>query len=192
MGQRLITNFCKSGEVFAALYQHWDGYTDDALCNLKKIIEYLKDRPINSKADLVHLLHDVFNAWLDPAEKEYLNDPEFTFVNFEPNRSNGLIGLSKEVIEELKYWGEEEMEIDLGFKTISFGVLWCYADWADLVYESRFTIEETEEAIKNFVTCEINKDCFSFDDADDFINKVLTASRIIYFPATEEYTIKVE
>lgn len=192
MGQRLITNFYKGGEVFATLYQHWDGYTDDALCNLKKIMDYLKDRPINSKADLVHLLHDAFNAWLDPAEKEYFDDPEFTFVNFKPNRTEGLIGLSEEVIKELQYWGEETMEIDLDNKTISFGVLYCYADWADLVYGSRFTIEETEEAIKSCVTCNINKDCFSFDDAEYFIREVLAANRIIYFPATEEYTMKVE
>lgn len=161
MGQRLNIEILKNGEVLANSYYHWSGFSNSAINLTIHIInnfDYIKKYKVEEyikKQDLlfaIRLLEET-GAGVNDIEKirKILEDQTMN-LKLKPckDRNEGIIGVTKEDIEETRYWEEGRVSIDIEKKTIDFNVMYEY------------TLEELkenydEEEIKELDIKEINR-----------------------------------
>ncbi|MBS0949231.1 hypothetical protein JK159_02385 [Weissella minor] len=137
MGQRLVITFTDGDHTFVTLYQHWSGYTQNALETLQEISKAGQNIGLFNKnlspQQKKHLLIKVLASqyFVQPSElaqtklwDKYLTDEEITENSqrqtFTPHRNTGLVSLSSMNIENAIYWAEMLVEIDLN--TFDFDV----------------------------------------------------------------------
>lgn len=161
MGQRLNIEILKSGEVLANSYYHWSGFSNSAvnlaiqiINNFDYIKKYKVEEYIKSQDLLfaIRLLEET-GAGVNDIEKTRKSLEDQTMnLKLKPciNRNEGIIGITKEDIEETKYWEEGRLTIDIEKKTVDFDVI------------REYTLEELkenydEEEIKELDIKEINK-----------------------------------
>ena len=161
MGQRLNIEILKSGEVLANSYYHWSGFSNSAvnlaiqiINNFDYIKKYKVEEHIKSQDLLfaIRLLEETGAGVNDIEKTRKLLEDQTMNLKLKPciNRNEGIIGITKEDIEETKYWEEGRLTIDIEKKTVDFDVI------------REYTLEELkenydEEEIKELDIKEINK-----------------------------------
>lgn len=161
MGQRLNIEILKNGEVLANSYYHWSGFSNSAI-NLAihiinnfdyvkkhKVEEYIKNQDL---LFAIRLLEETGAGVEDIEETRKLLEDQTMNLKLKPciNRNEGIIAITKEEIEETRYWEEGRVSIDIENKTVDFNVM------------HEYTIEEfkenyDEEEIKELNIKEINR-----------------------------------
>lgn len=133
MGQRLVVTITKNNEDLAKIYFHWSAYTYSALLETKKIIDCIynhEDETINEmQLRLIKFLEDNGGGIKgDDSEFAYIQRmyPNETFKKENYSRSNGLIALSKDGMQDLQNWSEGDVTIDLDADTVENTVFGWY------------------------------------------------------------------
>ena len=121
MGQRLNIQFEDNTGVLANAYYHWSGYTSSAMLLTNQIIssDLIDDTSISNKVKAVKLL-ELTGAGL--TKDEFNDDFPSHLYKESKDRTNGLIAISKEGIEETQSWEEARVTIDLDTNEINFRV----------------------------------------------------------------------
>lgn len=127
MGQRLNIQFEDNTGVLANSYYHWSGYTSSAMYLTNEIIssdlisDLIDDTSISNKVKAVKLL-ELTGAGL--TIDEFNNDFPSHLYKEANNRTEGLIAISKEGIEETQSWEEARVTINLDTQQIHFNIYW--------------------------------------------------------------------
>lgn len=143
MGQRLNVEIVSNGKLLANAYYHWDAYTgislrriDDILNKLNEIKESVKD-----DLDLAIKLLESTGAGINDVERNYiLADPELSKylpINDCVDRNEGILAITKEGMQNIRYWEEGRVTIDVRKRTILFRVYWevTKEDYLDDYYD---------------------------------------------------------
>lgn len=191
MGQRLNVEIVSNGKLLANAYYHWDAYTgrslqrtDDILNKLNEIQESVKD-----DLDLAIKLLESIGAGINDVERNYiLADPELSKylpINDCVNRNEGILSITKEGMQNTRYWEEGRVIIDIGKRTILFRIYWeltkeeyldDYNDMEhyeqlptiDYDFEKEISFDKFEE-LKNLYTSTI--DSYGFKRSDGSVIK---------------------
>ena len=123
MGQRLNIQFEDNAGVLANAYYHWSGYTSSAMLLTDKIIssDLIDDTSISNKVKAVKLL-ELTGAGL--TRDEFNDDFPSHLYKASKSRTDGLIAISKEGIEETQRWEEVRVSINLDTQQIHFDIYW--------------------------------------------------------------------
>lgn len=195
MGQRLVVTIKKNNIVLANAYYHWSAYTDSALgiaheciasfkrtkykTDIEKAIDMLYETgagiystPTNNKAFFEH-----------KAQNPFFSIP-YVVSN---DRNTGMIGISKDTIDDLQDASEGDVIIDIGTQMVDFCV-WYAEDVSSLVenecYDKNIEYDELSEEeidqmynkiVEGLKTVDYPYEEISFDDFTDFVNKVHSA-----------------
>jgi len=170
MGERLNIEIIKNGKTLANAYYHWSGYSNSAVELASTIIKNIEK--INVKdSDLLFAIRllESTGAGLTDREIEFaktidgLNNVEFKECK---GRSEGLIGISQDEINQTRKWQEHALYIYLDEKRMSFQVFW----------KNRFSDYETENKDEdNYIEfdelekVDINFDDIKFSEIDNFV-----------------------
>lgn len=133
MGQRLIVNITKHGEVIANAYYHWFAYTGSAAAITNEICEIYEDTKCLARSDLelaVELLQAT-GAGLNETEWNRIRNMNSNLINEIElhdciDRNCGLLAITAEGIEENKSWSEGSVYIDIATEEVNFGVVSYY------------------------------------------------------------------
>ena len=134
MGQRLNIEIVKNGEVLANSYYHWDAFSNVAINLAIKIInnfDYIKKHNVEDyieNKDLlfaIRLLEETGAGIsnIDNARRLLKDKTNNLKLKKCEGRNEGIIGITKEDIEETRYWEEGRVSIDIEKKTIDFNVI---------------------------------------------------------------------
>ena len=165
MGQRLVITTTINGEEIAAIYYHWSGYSTSALQEAKELLETLSkigfSKSMSKEEQQLAIIRAVEIGGGevkvgDESERVKAMFPKETFTD-EGSRNDGLIAITPEGIQDLKFWGEESLDIDFDNETIYDGVL-HRVDENDTESMKEYFYDEDDE--------EILKDCLSVDNFD--------------------------
>ena len=123
MGQRLNIQLEDNTGVLANAYYHWSGYTSSAMLLTNIIIssDLIDDTSISNKVKAVKLL-ELTGAGL--TIDEFNDDFPSHLYKESKDRTEGLIAISKEGIEETQSWEEARVTIDLDTQQIRFNIYW--------------------------------------------------------------------
>lgn len=151
MGQRLIISVETKGEPIAKIYYHWSAYTVSALYETKKVIQCIynhKDETIKELQLRLIRFCEKNGGGIRGNDDEYkyiqAMFPGETFLTDEYSRNEGLIAISKTGMEELQYWSEGDVIIDLDEDEINFGVFAGYDGIDDYIEERKSWDDEFE------------------------------------------------
>lgn len=130
MGQRLVITVHAFDEDIAKIYYHWSAYTTSALDEAQKILKNVKWEDTTSKNELI--LRIVRFMESNGGCIDFEDKPEFNkrFPNVEfkddGSRNDGLVAISKQVMDKQKYWSEGDLIIDFDNEMICNSVFWWY------------------------------------------------------------------
>jgi hypothetical protein len=150
MGQRLNIELFYNGERVANAYYHWSGYTSSAFDLTRQIIinydKFMsKDLPIQIKAILLlqttraGLMKDEFK-WAEENINQF-DEYKDILINA-ANRSEGLISISQEGMDETEKWEEARVTIHLDTKKIDLDTFYIYETIED--YIENYSQEEAD------------------------------------------------
>lgn len=153
MGQRLVISVETKGEPIAKLYFHWSAYTSSALYETQDVVHCI----YNHKDETIKELQLRLIRWCEENgggidgktdEFEYIQKmfPNETFETEGYSRSNGLIALSEKNMQEMQYWSEGDVIIDLDEDLINFGV-YAYYESLEEYIENRQDWDDEFEGI---------------------------------------------
>lgn len=130
MGQRLNIEIHENGKCLANAYYHWSAFTEDAIKLTQKIIDYFPSRQNKNGWTCAYELLYRTGARFAPDELMRIGIDEniARVLGMEANRDNGLIAISKEGIEETRFWEEGRVTIDIGREIVNFEVFLNYTD----------------------------------------------------------------
>lgn len=181
MGQRLVVTVRSKDEDICKIYYHWSAYSVSALMETKKILNVILDEE-NDISDLkLRLIRfcEQNGGGIDGGEgsdewnyitREYPNE---IFKSEGIDRSYGLIALSKKGMDDIQYWSEGDIIIDLDeCRVINEVSLWFIS-----IEEYNQELEERDEAAEKLedipeLQCDLTN--FAFEDIDyliDALNK---------------------
>lgn len=172
MGQRLNIEILKNRVILANSYYHWSGFSSNAINLTIQIIDnfdYIKksrvDDYIKNKDLLfaIRLLEET-GAGVEDIKKtrELLKDKTMNLkLKSCRDRNEGIIGITKEDIEETRYWEEGRVSIDIEKKTVNFNVMHEYTI-------KEFKDNYDEEEIKEMDIEKINRDFNNIQFEDIF------------------------
>lgn len=180
MGQRLIITVRQNDEDVAKIYYHWGSYTYSALRQTKEIIGCIynhEDETIKAmQLRLIKFLEDNGGGIKgDESEFEYIQKmyPNEIFKRDGYSRSNGLIALSEEGMNDLQSWSEGDITIDLDTDTVENTVYGWYSN-IDEYNEERKEWDDDFECYTLEDLKDIGCDIGQFDVSDiDYILAVL-------------------
>lgn len=177
MGQRLIITVKQNKEDVCKIYFHWSAYTYSALLETKKIIDCIYNHEDETVKEMQLRLIKFLEAngggiRGDQYEFEYIQKmyPNETFKTDGYSRSNGLIALSKTGMDELQYWSEGDIIIDVDEGIVENTVFGWYDDIKEYNQE-RMEWDEDFEGYKLEELEEIEYDLgeFNVEHIDDII-----------------------
>lgn len=189
MGQRLNVEIVSNGKLLANAYYHWDAYTGTSLQRTGAILDKLNEikEPVKDDLDLAIKLLESTGAGINDVERNYiLADPELSKylpINDCVDRNEGILSITKQGMQNTRYWEEGRVVIDIGKRTILFRIYWVLTkeeyldDYYDLEhYEQLPTIDydirkeipfDEFEELKNLYTSTI--DTYGFKRPDGSI-----------------------
>lgn len=181
MGQRLNLEIARNGEVLANAYYHWSAYTRSALEVTSNVLEWIENHPIDNadSANWVQVAVDILcstRAGVNEVEKIRINttnQDELKDLHYNDaiDRNEGLIAVTKEGIEDTRYWAEGTVVVDVGSMTVSFNVYdWFSEDGYDM-FRKEFP-EENYPAIKDLPEVNIDMDSIPVSDFENFADVV--------------------
>lgn len=134
MGQRLNLEIWNDGKVLANAYYHWSGYTSSAADIVNEALNYIKNNSIENDNILLYAIRilEATDAGLTERETNYANTLKCLkgakFAECK-GRNDGLISISKDGINETRFWQEASVYIFIDEKRISFRVFWKQRAW---------------------------------------------------------------
>lgn len=155
MGQRLNIEIMKSETLLANSYYHWSGYTSCAInmiVNIIKNFDYIKRYKMENVKDkdilfAVKLLEETGAGMTDIEKKELFKKigliDENVKINQCKGRSEGIINITKNEMQDNRYWEEGRVTIDIENKKIKFEVFYnIEKDEKDEYEEDGYKFEE--------------------------------------------------
>ena len=175
MGQRLNLEIHSNGERLANSYYHWSGYTGSTADLVTQVIMNLEYAPaeMTDKQKAVWLLYKT-GARFDPEEfvrihenNIDLSDYSFAVDDKVVDRSDGLLAITKEGMDQTEYWEEAHAEVDITNQTVFFGPIYS---------EIKTNFEqEYEEDTNDYPVFDIREDLtYSFEEWPAFYNKLIS------------------
>lgn len=169
MGQRLNLEIKWGDKTLANAYYHWSAYTGSALAVAKEAVGWYEENVLYYYGYEQHLSneHSALNAAIkmleatgagvNDAEKERIRHSTRIF-NHEfkdcTSRNEGLLSVTKEGIEENRFWEEGRVELDLMNDRVLFQVYHYFTeeDWDEFyphtpyheLPEAPFDVEDFE------------------------------------------------
>ena len=128
MGQRLNVEIVSNGKLLANAYYHWDAYTGISLRRIDDILNKLNEikEPIKDDLDLAIKLLESTGAGINAVERNYiLADSELSKylpINDCVDRNEGVLSITREGMQNTRYWEEGRVIIDIGKRTIIFRI----------------------------------------------------------------------
>lgn len=123
MGERLLIEIIKDDRLLANAYYHWGGYTSSSFEITNTIINNI-DR-IDASNDVLYAVRllETTGALLKETEIEEM-EAFAKGEKFDPaaNRNDGLIAVSDEGKDDLGFWADALVEIDLDKKIVKLDV----------------------------------------------------------------------
>jgi len=133
MGQRLVVTVNRCGKDLCKIYFHWSAYSHSALMEARDIVNCIYNSEDESESALllrlIRFCEDNGGGIRgDAYEFDYIQKlyPNETFKKEDYSRNRGLIALSEKGMEELQYWSEGDIEIDLDDEVIHNSVFYYY------------------------------------------------------------------
>lgn len=134
MGQRLIVTVRSMGEDICKMYFHWSAYTIPAL---KEVRDMMEEFPMETKSKDETILYFIrycekngggISNGYGSQEWNYITSkyPNEKFKETNINRNRGLIGISKEDMDEAERWSEGDIIINLDDMTVHNEVFFSY------------------------------------------------------------------
>lgn len=134
MGQRLNIEILKNDEILANSYYHWSGFSNSAvdlavqiISNFEHIKKYRVEKYIKNQDLLfaIRLLEETGAGIsnIDKARKLLEDNTNNLLIKKCDGRNEGIIGITKEDIEETRYWEEGRVSIDIEKQTVDFNVI---------------------------------------------------------------------
>lgn len=123
MGQRLNVEIMGEEEVLANCYYHWSGYTLSSIHITGEIIKYLVENKVTlDHKGAIEILTKATGATLNKEEWERGVVMGVLSGEYQDkaDRNEGLIAISKEGIDETRYWEEGRITIYPDKETFSF------------------------------------------------------------------------
>lgn len=149
MGQRLVINIICDNETLASAYYHWSAYTESAAdithYIISHVIEYSRkaedllrftansnNTQALNKLTAYLMLEDtgagIFHYQSDAEIKEFEKLGVHYNYRLGENRSDGLIALTTDKINEFADWAEGTVDIDLSTDTVHFDVFVIFSE----------------------------------------------------------------
>ncbi len=175
MGQRLNIEIINNGKTLANAYYHWSAYSGSAAKMARDVIKNIdmidEENELFKAIKLLYLTGAGFNEIeLSRArEVEGLTGLELESCT---NRNKGLLSVSKEGINETRFWQEYALYIYLDEKRMNYKVFYNQERWD---YERDVKECGDEEDYPKFDDMEIfdiNFDDVKFDSIDEFVGFV--------------------
>ena len=189
MGQRLIITIKKDNEDIAKVYYHWSAYSYSALAKTKQIIDCIynhEDETIKEiQLRLIKFLEDNGGGIKgDGSELEYIKRmyPNETFKKDGYDRSNGLIALSKDGMQDLQDWSEGDIIIDLDTDTVE-NTVFCWHEYIDEYNAERKEWDDDFEGYELEDLEDIGWDIgnFNVEDIDEILASVYNVDDVCRF-----------
>lgn len=129
MGQRLNIEIMDGEKVLANSYYHWSAYTSSALDLTKQIVGAAGSISNDDKLKYAVALLELTGAGINDTEKHRIEadtEHDYSSIVFMDcnSRNEGLIAVTKEGVEETRYWEEGRVTIHIDSRTIDFSVFW--------------------------------------------------------------------
>lgn len=199
MGQRLVVTIERNEQPIARLYFHWSAYTGDALYVTRDIVHCIYNRKDETDREmLLRLIHfcekrgggidggEGSNAW------KYITTT-YSGEKFKSegiSRSNGLIALDEDTMDQMQKWSEGDVYIDLDEDMIDFCVYSGYESLAEYIEDRKswdddfeeFTIDELPRVSYELGYINVNDiDALieEFEDTEDNQNVIMFGSEIV-------------
>lgn len=149
MGQRLVVNIICDNETLASGYYHWSAYTESAAEITHDIISHIiensqkaenllmytansKNTQIRNKLTAYLMLEDtgagIYHANSDAEIKEYESWDIHYNYRLGENRSDGLIALTIDKINDFERWAEGTVDINISTDTVHFDVFAMFSE----------------------------------------------------------------
>ena len=127
MGQRLNIEIHNKGELLANCYYHWSAYTKSALILTKQVLKFIKENEDEYSDPLVLAVKalETTEAGVMKNDMEYLMSNEnYSKYSYNPavDRNLGLICVTKDGMENTRYWEEGRVTVYLDEEMVSFDV----------------------------------------------------------------------
>ena len=145
MGQRLVTNIKRDGQIILSAYFHWTGYSSSSFEMTSIMIDNIRNMPDAKIANSLKLATTIFEGTdhhptLELHERQRF-EKTMDLKGYESllstsDRNEGLIAVTPKGINELCDAGEVTVEIDITNETVI----------NDLLYLNEYTDEEPDVA----------------------------------------------
>ena len=181
MGQRLVVTVRSKDENICKIYYHWSAYSVNALMVTKEILNVIFDEEndiLDLKLRLIRFCEQN-GGGIDGGEgsdewnyitREYPNE---IFKSEGINRNYGLIVLSKKGMDDIQYWSEGDIIIDLDDTTITNWVHWlCSIEQYNELMEE---LGEEEKVLEDIPELQCDLTEFTFEDIDYLIDALRNA-----------------
>lgn len=159
MGQRLVVTIHVSNKDVAKIYYHWSAYSYSALKETQAIINCIYNSDDETEQELLLRLIRFCEAngggiRADDYEFEYIQKlyPNETFKKKDYSRNYGLIALSEKGMQDLQYWSEGDVTIDLDEEVIHNEVFSYYESIDDYNNEHSERDEDFEPLTLDNIT----------------------------------------
>ena len=175
MGQRLVVTINKNCRDICKIYYHWSAYSFSALKQTQDIVDCIYNSEDETESELLLRLirfceNNGGGIRADEKEFEYIQSlyPNEVFKKDNYSRNYGLIALSEKGMEDLEYWSEGDVTIDLDGEVIYNEVFSYYEDIDSYNEEHAECDEDFEpEILENIINIgydlsEINIDDLSY------------------------------
>lgn len=195
MGQRLNIEFYVNNKAIVNCYYHWSGFSDSAMLHTRELIHHLQDYDFSNMPEdevkfiVIRALED-FGARLGKNDIEEARNiyPERKFSNDDIDRNEGLIGITKESMDETRDWEEARVNIFLTRKRFEIEGIFYYSDEEGIkdYCDQDNDIETFKQNLFKIPTEEIE-----FERVDEIENYVNNMNYIEYDKANNEFVHKI-
>ena len=179
MGQRLVVTIERKEQSLAKLYFHWSAYTGDALYVTRDIIHCIYNHKDETDREmllrLIRFCEDR-GGGIDGGEGseawKYIMTtyPGEKFKSEEISRSDGLIAIDEDSMEEMQGYSEGDVYINLDEDMVNFGVYAGYEEldeYLEIMGEDEDLEGLTEKDIP-YIDYELG--CFDVNDIDAIVD----------------------
>ena len=198
MGQRLVITIERNDNTLAKLYFHWSAYTGDALYVTRDIVHCIYNHKDETDREmLLRLIRfcEKRGGGIDGGEGskawKYIvtTYPGEKFKSEEISRSDGLIAIDEDSMEEMQRYSEGDVYINLDEDMVNFGVYAGYEEldeYLEIIGEDEDLEGITEKDIPYidyelgyFDINDIDAIVDAFEKTDDVHNLMIFGSEIV-------------
>lgn len=198
MGQRLVVTLERNEQPLAKLYFHWSAYTGDALYVTRDIIHCIYNHKDETDREmLLRLIRfcEARGGGIDGGAGsdawKYITTtyPGEKFKSDDISRSNGLIAIDEDSMDEMQAYSEGDVYINLDEEMVNFGVYAGYEEldeYLEIMGEDEDLEGLTEKDIPYidyelgyFDVNDIDAIVDAFEKTDDVHNLIIFGSEIV-------------